>query len=293
MANALYPIHQSPLYKVVGMGQLEKVLRIEIQGLPRLLTDRNYRVWLNEKSREIQQPTRWLAHVHKRIAILLSRIELPHYLFSRKGRSYIDNAKQHCNSHPLGKTDITKFYTSTTRAMVRRMFTNIFKCAGDVANVLADICCYRQIHLPTGSTLSGRVAFFAALPMFETVQKIAQESGSVMTVYVDDITVSGAKVTKRLMADVRQVVRHHGLRTKNSKTKTFAQNSFKPVTGIIVCQDEIRLPNSRHKLIWEARQALRKTVSSERQQLLRALRGRLQEANQVKMASSILTYRNC
>lgn len=287
MAKIRYPLHQSPLYKVLGMGQLERVLSIEIQSLRRLLAPRNYRVWLNEKGREIQQPLHWLAKVHNRIAHLLSKIELPDFLYSQKGRSYIDNATQHCNPHPLGKTDITGFYTNTTHAMVRRMFTELFKCAGDVATVLADICCYNQKHLPTGSTLSGRVAFFAALPMFNAVEDLTRATGSRMTVYVDDITVSGPRVTKKLMSEVCQVIRRHGLRTKKAKTKTFAPKSVKPVTGVVVSQWGIRLPNFRHKRIWEVRQALREAPTNERKSLLRSLRGRLQEARQITNASNI------
>lgn len=281
MANSRYPLHQSPLYKIVGLGRLEAVLRIDVSKLDRLLAPENYRVWINDKGREIQQPLKWLAQVHKRIGNFLSRIELPDYVYSQKGRSYADNAKQHTGNFPLGKTDISKFYPSTTRQMVWRMFTNEFKCANDVADILADICCYQQKHLPTGSSLSGRVAFFAARPMFDAASNIANESGSRMTVYVDDLTLSGPLVTKRLLVKVRQVVRRHGLRTKNAKTKTFPAEAPKTVTGAIIVGDNVCLPNSRHKKIWEARRSIREASESDREKLVRSLRGRLQEANQI------------
>lgn len=281
MDKIRYPLDQSPLFKIIGLGRLEQVLNIELKNLPRLLSPNNYRVWMNKKEREIQQPVRWLAQVHNRIGRLLSRISLPDYLFSQKGRSYIDNAKQHCNPYPLGKTDISKFYASTTHDMVRRMFTNIFKCAGDVSKILADICCYKQAHLPTGSTLSGRVAFFAAFPMFTSIENLANETGSRMTIYVDDITFSGPLVTKKFMSDVRAVVRQHGLKTKRAKTNTFAQNSVKSVTGLIVVNDGVRLPNNRHKLISETRQSLKAATPDKRPELFRSLRGRLQEAKQI------------
>jgi hypothetical protein len=281
MDKIRYPLDQSPLYKIAGLGRLEHVLNIDLESLPRLLSPENYRVWVNKKEREIQQPIRWLSQVHNRIGRLLSRISLPDYVFSQKGRSYIDNAKQHCNSYPLGKTDITKFYASTTHAMVRRMFTNVFKCAGDVAKILADICCYKQEHLPTGSTLSGRVAFFSALPMFTRMENLAFETESQMTVYVDDITFSGPLVTKNLMSDVRGIVRQYGLKTKRSKTNTFAWKAVKAVTGVIVVEGQIRLPNSRHKLIAETRKALKGADLDKRSELFRSLRGRLQEIKQI------------
>lgn len=279
--NSRYPIHQSPLYKIVGLGRLEAVLRLDVSKLDRLLTPENYRVWINDKGREIQQPIKWLAQVHKYIGNLLSRIELPDYVYSQKGRSYADNAKQHTGNFPLGKTDISKFYPSTTRQMVWRMFANEFKCANDVADILADVCCYQQKHLPTGSSLSGRIAFFAARSMFDSVSNIAKDTGSRMTVYVDDITLSGPSVTKRLLVKVRQVVRQHGLRTKDSKTRTFPAETPKTVTGVVIVGDSVCLPNSRHKKIWETRRSIREASELDHEKLVRSLKGRLQEANQI------------
>jgi hypothetical protein len=281
MAKSRYPLHQSPLYKIIGLGRLEAVLGINVTKLDRLLSSKNYRVWSNAKGREIQQPLKWLAYVHTRIGNLLARVELPNYVFSQKGRSYVDNAKYHTGNFLLGKTDISSFYQSTTRQMVWRLFSSDFKCANDVADILADICCYKQAHLPTGSSLSGRVAFFAAQPMFDAVSTIAHGTESRMSLYVDDITLSGRAVTKSVLSDVRQVVRRHGLKTKNSKTKTFAAGAAKTVTGAVVVGDEVCLPNGRHKKIWEARRAIRVAAPADRAKLSRSLRGRMQEAKQI------------
>lgn len=281
MTKGRYPLHQSPLYKIVGIGRLEAVLGIKVNKLERLLAAENYRVWTNSKGREIQQPIKWLGQVHQRIGNLLARIELPDYVFSQKGRSYADNARFHVGDVPLGKTDISAFYSSTTRQMVWRMFSNEFRCANDVADILADICCYRQAHLPTGSSLSGRIAFFAAKPAFDNVAATATAAGTRMSLYVDDITLSGSGFTKKLLTDVRQIVRQHGLTTKTAKTKTFAASSPKMVTGAVVAGGEIRLPNARHKKISDIRKAIRAASPVERVVLLRSLRGRVQEAKQV------------
>jgi hypothetical protein len=84
---------------------------------------------------------------------------------------------------------------------------------------MSDICCSKQAHLPTGSSLSGRIASFAAKPAFDAVEEKVSIVGNRMSLYVDDITLSGPSATKGLLVDVRQIVRRHGLRTKNSKTR--------------------------------------------------------------------------
>lgn len=279
-----HSIQASQLYKIVGKGQLQSRLGINLDFLSQLLAPENYRVWINQKGREIQQPIYRLGQLHKRIANLMSRIVLPDYVYSQKGRSYIDNARQHIGSQPLGKTDIHKFYPSTSRQMVWRMFHEDFKCAKDISNILADLCCYQQKHLPTGSPLSGHVAFFASREMFDEIEDVARMSHNKMTLYVDDVTMSGSTVTKNLMYRVRSVIHRHGLKAKKSKTKTFAAHSPKTVTGAVIVGSEVRLPNQRHKKIWETRRFLKASSGAEKKRLLRSLKGRLQESKQITKA---------
>lgn len=277
-----YPLERSPLYRLRGKAKFETVLNLQWDAVPRLLDVNHYRVWLNDKGREIQAPHGWLKQVHERIAQLLARIELPDYVYSQKGRSYADNARAHRGDTPLIKTDISSFYPSITRQMVFRMFVDDFECAVDVAHCLADICCYKQTHLPTGSALSGRVAFFAKRHMFNEIADISQAAGCKMTVYVDDVTISGVVATKTLLGVVRQIIRRHGLHTKGKKSKTYANGAAKMVTGAVVVRDVVRLPNVRHLNIYQARQAVQSAATPiEQEQAKRILIGRLLEARQV------------
>ncbi|RDI14792.1 reverse transcriptase family protein [Comamonas sp. AG1104] len=276
-----YPINQSPLFRIRGKGQFKSITGIDWDTAPSLLHPALYRVWVNEKGREIQQPLGQLADVHRRIGNFLARIELPDYLYSQRGRSYADNARQHVGEIPLVKTDIHKFYPSTTWSMVFKMFVEDFECAEDVAQRLTDLCCYRQKHLPTGSAVSGRVAFFAARQLFDSISKLAVAQGCTMTAYVDDITISGDSASKSLLGEVRKLVHQHGLKTKQKKSKTYAATAAKPVTGAVISGNELRLPNERHKKIHEVRKELAAASDTEKPRLQRVLRGRMQEAKQI------------
>ena len=99
--------------------------------------------------------------------------------------------------------------------------------------------------------------------------------------YVDDITVSGEAANRHLLGNVREVVRAHGLKTKHTKSITYAANSPKLITGAIVAGTEVRLPNIRHKRIWQTRKELQLSGGEKRVKLQRVLRGRLQEAKQI------------
>ncbi len=276
-----YALNQSPLFRIRGKGQFESIIGIEWDAVKALVLASPYRVWLNAKGREIQQPLGKLETVHRRIGDLLARIELPDYLYSQRGRSYADNARQHVGDIPLVKTDIHKFYPSTTWAMVRRMFAEDFDCADDVARQLADLCCYQQKHLPTGSPVSGRIAFFAARQMFDRIAEVAATQGCRMTAYVDDVTISGERASKTLLSEIRKIVHQHGLKTKQRKSATFSATSVKPVTGTVIAGNQLRLPNERHKKIYEARRELEVAPLADKPRIQRMLRGRLQEAKQI------------
>jgi hypothetical protein len=276
-----YPLNQSPLYRLRGKGQFASVLGITFAESAQLAESNSYRVFVNLTNREIQHPTGRLKVVHARIAALLKRIELPHYVFSQKGRSYVDNARMHVGPTPLVKTDVSKFYPSTTHAMVWRMFSRLFECADDVAGQLADICCYSQRHLPTGSPLSGYVAFFASQPMFDEVHDHAVTSGCLVTLFVDDIAISGARANKQLLTQVRHVVRDHGHRTKDRKSLTFTATTVKTVTGVVVTAEGVKLPNRRHHAIHAARQQLYVAPQDEAVLLTKQLAARIQEARQI------------
>lgn len=276
-----YPIDQSRLFRLNGKEKFKSLIGIDWDAVAPLLISNPYRVWLNEKKREIQQPTGKLDAVHRRIGDLLSRIRLPEYVYSQKGRSYADNARQHLGATPLIKTDIHKFYPSTTWHMVNNMFLDDFQCPRDVAKHLADICCYKQAHLPTGSAVSGRIAFLAARPMFDELDKTVSAHECFMSVYVDDITISGNNASKLLLGKVREIVHKHGLLTKEEKSKTYAAADAKPVTGAVIAAGELRLPNERHKRIHEVRKELAVAPDIEKPHIQRVLRGRLQEAKQI------------
>lgn len=276
-----YSIVDSPFFKLKGKGQLARLLKFDINELPALLHEDNYRVWTNEKGREIQAPARQLANVHKRIAYLLARIEVPDYVYSQKGRSHIENALQHVGNSPLIKTDINKFYPSITHGMVTRLFLNDFKCAGDVAHTIADICCFQQTKLPTGSALSGYVAFLAARPMFDQIELLAMKNDTKLTVLVDDVTISGTGANRALLLEVRRLVRQSGLSTRGGKSKFYSGSQPKPVTGAIVVANGLLLPNRQHKKIRQTRNELVITKPAVRASLKARLRGQLVAASQV------------
>jgi hypothetical protein len=277
-----YDINQSPLYKLVGLNQLEKCLDIKLARLPKLLNSVGYRVFSRD-GREIQHPVGWLSQVHERIAKQLSKIDTPEYVYHKKGRSHVMNANEHIGHHSVIKTDISGYYPSISKQHVKAMFINEFKCAKDIAEMLADICCYKGLHLPTGSPLSGYIAFFANKRLFDEIYQKAKSSGNTFTLYVDDLTISGYEATKSFLVETKHAIRRQGLKVKTTKTKLLNASTTKIITGVAIRGNQCLLPNKRHKSIADSKKALSVATDEETKNLLKkSLKGKLSAAKQIK-----------
>lgn len=280
-----YPIKDSPFYLLKGKNRLEKILGIRFVQLEKLAaaSKNYYRQFVITNQRQIQEPLGLMKIVHKRISDLLKRIEVPKYIIApRVGHSYIDNAAVHLNSESLIKTDISKFYPSTNYQKVYEMFVSEFYCAKDIAAVLAKICCIDQKFLPTGSSLSGFVAMLSAKKMFDEIERLISDKKCVMSVYVDDITISGSDATKSLLWEIRKIIYKHGYSASNKKSRFYCSIKPKTVTGVIVRGSKLFVPNRRHKKIHDVLQEY--AISSEQTiklQLLNRYEAMTREANKI------------
>ncbi|BCM25712.1 reverse transcriptase family protein [Methyloradius palustris] len=287
-----YSIDQSPLYRIVGLNQLEKRLNIKLNRLDRLLKDGSYRTFLNKKNRPIQHPVGLLNVVHGKIAYYLARIRVPDYVYSQKFRSYVDNAYEHKGIHPVAKTDISKYFPSISKQMVKQMFVEQFKCAKDIAEILANICCFQQKHLPTGSVISGYVAFFACKKLFDQIHSHANSAGCSFTLYVDDLTISGSQANRAFLYEIRKMILSYGLSMSVEKTITYSAYAPKKLTGVIVKYNQCLLPNEQHKTIRDKKIAIQNAVSEADKVILKkSLKGSLQQAKQIeKVNAGLIDY---
>lgn len=248
-----YRIDQCALFGLKGIGQLMRVLRWTGTRTELEVFDQrkgSYKAWANEKGREIQAVGPDMRKVHARIAVLLRRVMPPEYRQSGvRERSFLTNAKFHELDEPSVKLDIRSFYPSTTFAHVRRFFVQEMKCAGDVAYLLAKLCCFRRKHLPTGGVHSEVLAFYCHQRAFDQLYRRAKGRGGVMTVYVDDImmTMPGASLTDLEWA--RRLFSKQGITIHPGKSTVVGKMKPKTITGVDIHRGEVRAPKAQHQLI--------------------------------------------
>lgn len=283
MLKKIYPIEQSRLYRIQSKKKLAELLGIDTSTLITLTKKQDlykvFSIYKGDKPRIIEKPQGLLEIVHSRLFTLFSRIEPPSYLYSGvKGRSYVSNAEVHVGRGRILKTDISKFYSSTTH---RQVFTGLlteFRCSGDIARVLADLCTY-QGHVPTGSPISMPVAFFAHKHIFDALHAKMLCNNVALTVYVDDITLSGVNLMRLHMCPIKKSFKSVGLCVHKTK---FFRTGPASVTGTIIKADKLCLPNRRHKRIVDGIQLLAdEPLWSERTRLSSMLIGQVHEAANV------------
>ena len=179
------PIERSAFYRLGTKRDLSTLLGVSLTELKRLASDSNYREWYKKqkarKPRLIEEPVPSLDKVQKRIHSLLRRTNTPAWLMSGKiGIKPQDNVLAHCGQLFVVNVDIEAFFQSTKREFAFRCFERDFQMRKDVASLLADIVTYRG-HIPTGTSTSQIMAFWAYRPTFERIYKLCRTRGISMT----------------------------------------------------------------------------------------------------------------
>lgn len=248
----VYELEQSPLCRMTGK-KFKQLFRFTRNELKKLENDGCYHCWtVEETGRRIETPCGKLKMFHARLAELLARIKTPEYVYSKPKRSFVDNAAVHLGCTKLIKTDIRHFFQNVSIKKVRDLFLNRFHCPSDIAEMMASLSCF-QGHLPTGSEISLYLAYWSNEAMFHEIHDLVSRSGCRMSVYVDDITISGQGASKELLTEVMRIINQHDLPVNRKKSKLLtAQRKYNKVTGVILVKDKLEIPNSLRKKKHEA-----------------------------------------
>ena len=278
-------LNQSQLYKCGNRAKLAKMLKNSTAELARLSkSDVLYSEFEIEKKngsgfRTVENPARPLKLAQAKLARLLSRIAPPDFLFCPvKRRCYVSNAAAHLGNRVVHCLDIKKFFPSTPKRRVYWFFHKIMKCEADIAGTLAALACY-QGHLPTGSPLSPIMAYFAYFDLWERISLFCRERGYTFTVYIDDITISGAKVPTKDIWEIQKMIDGVGL--KYHKQKTYIDRPAE-ITGVMMGKGKVFPPNRQLKKHHDAQELLKFAGGEERTKLIGRIAGLKGQMSQIR-----------
>lgn len=248
----IYDLSRSPLSQKPTQRDLADLVR-----LPKaeLLRQRWYKetcvvrrtVEIRGKQRDLIYPNGPLRTTHERLKYHLNKVKQPDYLMSpRKGRSQRDNAAAHCNQTAYLTLDIRQFYPSTTRDMVRSWCINKLGMYDDVARLFADISTVEGVVF-LGSPLTPVLTTLVHRELFDEISDYCNLNGLAMSLWVDDLTLSGPKITGETIRFVRDAISRRGLRSHKIDLRTGNKVIF--VTGVGIVGSHLVAPRKMHDKI--------------------------------------------
>lgn len=275
-ARKTHPLNQSPLYKLNSRGKLAKLLNVTSAELRNLESGVDQYIQFKSPKkdgtgfREVENPKRDLKKVQARLARILAAIDPPDFLFCPvKRRCYVTNAAAHRRNRVVQCLDIKKFFPSTPQRRVFWFFNEVMSCGRDISGLLAKLACF-QGHLPTGSPLSPIMAYFSFYDLWSEIDEFCKARSYTFTVYIDDVTISGAKVPKFDVWKVRRMMHKRGLVAH--KMKTYIDTPSE-ITGVIVKNGKLVAPFRQHRKKFEAKVLLNKANEEDRGPLLGQVSG--------------------
>ena len=284
----------SPFYRLQAKSKLAALLYVGTQKIKDLAAaDGLYFDFQKPKksggTRLISAPRDDLKAIQSRIADLLARIAPPDYLFAPvAGRSYVDNAARHLGAACVHLLDIEDFFPSCTANKVAWFFMTRMGCSRDVTAIITRLVTQKGC-LPQGSPCSPILAYLCYVDMWEEIERIVASNNCLLSVYADDLTISGTVVPEIAIWEIKKALVKHGHRYKASKERS---RHLKPaeITGVILSGNVLLAPNRQHKKIDAVRKELAVTCSpSHRAKLEAQFRGRVAQFRQITGAKARLT----
>lgn len=245
---------QRDIASLVGMTkeQLEAVVRDKERYI------RRQTVEINGKRRNLTVPTGKLRMIHERLKFQLNKIKQPSYLCSpRKGVGQRDNAERHVGGVQLLKLDVRQFYPKTMQEDIWRWAHYSLGIMDDVAGLFAKLVAIDG-RMPFGSPISPVLTALVHRAMFDQVHAICSAHGLTMSLWVDDLTISGIEIRGEVVEEVRQAIRAGGFQTHKIEYLTTARPT--DVTGVPIAKGRVLAPRALHKRIQEHYAALKVAV---------------------------------
>lgn len=185
----------------------------------------------NGKTRDIDKPTGEIKELQKKIT---DRI-LKHYPLSNvayggvKGKSIRDNAENHTNQPVVVRIDLSNCFHSVRAEWVYRCFRKQFGYSHAVSKLLTQLSTFNG-SIPVGSPLSSMLVNVVLDQLWIEANEIAKSVGCKLTVWVDDVVISG-KNAEQAIEPVKKLINRHCLKIGWHKLDIMRNNDLQEATG--------------------------------------------------------------
>jgi len=214
---------------------------------------------------------------------VLSEVCLPKEIVGgRRGGTIRDFAAPHVGQQVVMEFDYVNFYPSVRHRSVYELFCEKLGCSPDVARLLTRLTTAHG-RLPQGFPTSTHIGNLLIRDEVANLSKLCEEHHAYLTVWVDNIVISGPFYIQRLVSLVKRMLERTGLRIHDPKIMPSSHRQT--ICGVTVNQG---LSNNRAKRelieqdIWQiAEGRMCDVCEGDSAKLLRRLNGRVDALAQV------------
>jgi hypothetical protein len=164
--------------------------------------------------------------------LLQEGLEHPAYMHGGiRGKTIITNARPHIAADFILKLDIKKFFPSVSTTMVVNALMKHGGLSESAAQVVAALATHENM-LITGSPASTVIASLVIREGTERIYGLVRQRAGNMTVFVDDLTISGGKHLRSIEKKCIQWIEETGVKVHpNKRIRTSGPIAAKIVTG--------------------------------------------------------------
>lgn len=188
----------SKFCSTLGLSEDEILKMLEIDDDKRYNDPATLAYKKDGTQRIIKCPIRGLRKIQQLInnRIFKQGINWPGYLFgsipkasAKSNRDYVECASVHCGAKSICKIDVSNFFDNIEQFYVKELFKGFFHFEDNVADVMANLCCYKG-SLVQGALTSSYIATLILWDLEGDIVKKLSRKNVRYTRLVDDITLS-------------------------------------------------------------------------------------------------------
>lgn len=273
--------------RIVSAKRLAEYAGMDLDHLKRL-ADVAGRYYEPFDRRKHEKDDKW-RHIDNPTGLLLETQRLLNRRYFRKlswpevfwggirGRSALGNATIHAGQPVVIRVDIANFYPSVNNDRVFACLRKHLGFGTEVSSIVTRLTTFQR-RLPQGAPTSPAIGNLALLDIEPELRVIADELGLELSVFVDDIVVSGLGA-ERAIPSILDVVEKAGFRAKRKKIQVCRTSDRQEVTGYLVN----KFPSlARHRIEAIARRIISLGVSEAvTARNLASVRGQIQRVRSV------------
>lgn len=152
----------------------------------------------------------------------------------RKGKSIVDNAKNHISRKIVFNVDIKDFFPSISREDIFYIFYDL-GYTKEIAYIISKLCTYKG-SLPHGAPSSPYLANIRCFKLDYSLNALSNRIKANYSRYADDITISSDDIyaMKSNINVIRKIIENNGFVLNKKKERIQYINQMQEVTGLMV-----------------------------------------------------------